>query len=146
MRVHSKLVFELDIAKNLDAAAVAADKTVSAEQIGRDGFAGGKRIELFDVDDGVFDGERVVKAALGHAAMQRHLAAFKAATTRIAAARLLSLVAGSGRFAELRAHAAADAHLAMARAARGPQIREADAGLAFSRFFFRPGHISPPHQ
>src|SRR6266851_3409074 len=38
--------------------------------------------------------------------------------------RILSLVAGTGSFAQLGAHAAADAHLAMTRADRWMKIRE----------------------
>src|SRR5262249_15045627 len=74
------------------------------------------------------------KAALRNAAMQRHLAAFKPATTRIATTRLLALVAGAGGFAEFRADTATDAHFAEARASGRLQIREADARL-FLLFF-----------
>src|SRR5260370_6046660 len=50
--------------------------------------------------------------------------AFKAAAARIAAARLLPLVAGTSGFSELRAHAAANANFALARARRRLQIRQ----------------------
>ena len=62
--------------------------------------------------------------------MQRHLAALKTGTPRIALARFLALVSRARSLAELRADAAADAHLAVARAARRPQIRQVTDMLA----------------
>ncbi len=62
--------------------------------------------------------KRVVKAALGNAPVQRHLAALKTGAARKSLARFLTLVAGSGGLAQLRADAPANAHLAVARAAR----------------------------
>src|SRR5260370_16047142 len=56
--------------------------------------------------------------------MQRHLAAFKSTAARIAAPRFLPFIAGAGGFAELRAHAAAHAHLAVTRAGGRTKIRE----------------------
>src|SRR6266851_5317644 len=125
VRVNGDLGGQLAIAENFYAIAAAANEPVRAQQLRRYRFAGRKNVQFFQVQDRVFDAERVVKAALGHAAMQRHLAAFESAAARIAAAGFLSLVAGTGSLAELGAHAAADAHLAMTRADRRTQIREA---------------------
>src|SRR6266851_5671498 len=124
MRVNGDLGGQLAIAENFYAIAAAANESVRAQQFRRNGFAGRKNVQFFQVQDRIFDAERVVKAALGHAAMQRHLAAFKSAAARIAAAGFLSLIAGTGSLAELGAHAAADAHLAMTRADGRTQIRE----------------------
>src|ERR1700733_12341629 len=57
-------------------------------------------------DDVEFLAEDVGKAALGHAAVQWHLAAFKAADQAHAGARTLALVSAGGRLAHAGAHAA----------------------------------------
>src|SRR6266436_1333625 len=124
MRVNGPLGRELAIAENLYAIVAATNEPVCPQQLRRNRFAGRKDVQFRKVQNRILDAERVVKAALGHAAMQRHLAAFKSAAARIAAAGFLSLVAGTGSFAQLGAHAAADAHLAMARADRWTKIRE----------------------
>src|SRR5260370_30260995 len=116
MRVNGKLCREFAIAKKLDGIGAAANEPVRAQQLWRYRFAGRKDVQFRKVQNRILDAERVVKAALRHAAMQRHLAAFKSAPARIAAAGFLSLVAGTGSFAQLGAHAAADAPLAMTRA------------------------------
>src|SRR5260370_1652790 len=125
VRVNGNLSCEFALAKNLYALALAANESVRAQQLRRHCFAGGKDVQLFQVQDPIFDSERVMKRAPGHAAMQRHLAAFKSTAARITAAGLLSLVAGAGSLAELRAHAAANTHLAVTRADRRTQIRQA---------------------
>src|SRR6266481_4227288 len=94
------------------------------QQLRRYRFARRKNVQFFQVQNRILDAERVVEAALRHAAMQRHLAAFKSAAARIAAAGFLSLVAGTGSFAQLGAHAAADTHFAVAGADRWTKIRE----------------------
>ena len=50
-----------------------------------------------------------LEAALGQAALQRHLAAFEADLVEAAGTRLLTLVAAAGRLAQAAADAAADA-------------------------------------
>src|SRR5215831_263061 len=105
------------------------------EQVRRNGFACWKRVELFHVDHRKGRSKRIVESALRNAAMQRHLAAFKTAAARIAAARLLPLVTGAGSFAELRTHAAANAYLSPAGAARGSKIRKADSRFLFAGLF-----------
>src|SRR5258707_12880335 len=119
MRVNGKLCREFAIAKNLYAIAAAANEPVRAQQLWRYRFAGRKDVQFRKVQNRILDAERVVKAALGHAAMQRHLAAFKSAAARIAAAGFFSLVAGTGSIAPLGAHAPAVAHLAVTPAAGG---------------------------
>src|ERR1700730_1580112 len=116
MGVDGELGFQLAIAQNLDGIRCAADEAVRAQQIRRHRFARGEHVKFLEVDDGVGDAKRIVKAALRNAAMQRHLPAFKTPAARIAAARLLSLVAGASGPAQFRTHAAADAHLFLARA------------------------------
>ena len=61
---------------------------------------------------------RIVEAALGHAHVQRHLAAFEAVDGD-AGAGLLALHAATGGLALARARAAADAHALLGRPRRG---------------------------
>src|SRR5689334_24458766 len=92
-----------------------------AKQIRRHRFTSRKNVEFFQIDDRETRSKRIVESALGNAAMQRHLAAFKTAAARIAATRLLPLVAGAGRLAKLGADTTADAHFTVARATRRAQ-------------------------
>src|SRR5713226_5257769 len=124
LRVYRQLGRQLAIAENLDRVRGAAHKTVRAEQLGSNRLAGRKNVQFRKVHDRVRHAEWVVKTALRHAPVQRHLSAFKAAAARIAAARLLSLVAGARGFAKFGTHAAAHAHFALARAGGRLQIRE----------------------
>src|SRR5262249_46341344 len=133
MRVNGKLVREFAITKNLDARQLVADETVSAQQIRGDRFSRWEDVKFFQIQHGVFGAERIVKSTLRHAAMKGHLTALKTATTRIAATRLLALVAGAGGLAELRAHTAADANFLDARTARRPKSREAERRRAGCR-------------
>src|SRR5260370_718722 len=133
LRVNRQLGGQLAIAENLDGVRGAAHKTVRAKQIGSNGLAGRKNIQFRQVHDRVGHAERIVKAALRHAPVQRHLSAFKAAAARITAARLLSLVAGPRGLAELGAHAAADPHFAVPRARGRLQIRERKRAAGLSR-------------
>jgi hypothetical protein len=71
--------------------------------------------ELVEVHHGVLDAERVVEPALGHAPVQRHLAALEPALELEARARLRALVAAPGRLAVARPLAAADALAAASR-------------------------------
>src|SRR5947207_15406083 len=79
----------------------------------------------------------MVKTTLRHTPVQRHLPAFKTAPPRIAAARLLTFVAGACGLAKLRTHAAANAHFALARACRRLQIRERKRPPSLRRRFRR---------
>ena len=82
-----------------------------AQQFRRNrGFA--QRRQLFQIHDAIFLAENVGEAAFRHAAVQRHLAAFKTAHHARTAARTLAFVAAGGSLAHARAHAAAHALLA----------------------------------
>src|SRR6266478_6433867 len=134
LRVNGQLGRQLAIAEDFDRIPGAAHKTVRAEQIRRDRLAGRKNVQFRQVHDRIRHAERVVKAALRHAPVQRHLSAFKPAAARIAAARLLSLVAGARGFAKLGTHAASDANFALTRARRRLQIRERKRAAGLPRW------------
>src|SRR5258708_25660340 len=123
LRMNRQLGRQLAIAENLDGVRDAAHKTVRAEQLGSNRLAGRKNVQFRQVHDRVGYAKGIVKAALRHAPVQRHLSAFKAAAARIAAARLLSLVAGACGLAELRTHPAANANFLLPRPPRRLQIR-----------------------
>ena len=73
-----------------------------------------EELELLEVHLGVLLAEAGVgEAALGHAAMQRHLAAFEARALAEAAAALLALLAAARGLAEAAARAAAHALLGL---------------------------------
>ena len=71
--------------------------------------------QLLQIHDVEFLAEDVGEAALGHAAMQWHLAAFKAAHHARTAARTLAFVSAGRGLAHARTHAAADALLVFRR-------------------------------
>src|SRR5690606_19046911 len=99
------------------------DQPRRAQGVGRDGRAGIEgRLDLVEVHHGVLRPEDVREAALGHAAMERHLAALEAALVRIARARLRALVAAARRLAVARPGAPADALLRELGPARGLEI------------------------
>ncbi len=77
-----------------------------------------------EAEDGVLHAEDVGEAALGQAAVQRHLAALKAAHQAGARTRSLALVAAGGRLAHARAHTAANALLVFIRLLGRLQIAE----------------------
>src|SRR5256885_16678679 len=109
MGVDGEFIGELTIAENFHALELAANEAVGAEEVGGHRFSSRENVERFQIEHGVFLAERIVETALGHAAVQRHLAAFKSATARIAAAGLLAFVAGASGFAALGSHAPANA-------------------------------------
>src|ERR1700722_4765037 len=80
MRVNGNFRGQLTIAQNLDAVLGAANKSVRAKQVRRHRLAGRKNVQLIQVDHRVRNRERIMKSALGHPAMQRHLPAFKSTT------------------------------------------------------------------
>src|SRR5208337_652715 len=122
--VNGELGLQLAIAQNLDGVRGAAHKTMRAQEFRRHRLARGKHVEFLEVDDGILHPERIVEPALRDAPVQRHLPAFKAAPPRIAAPRLLALIALSRSSPELRADAAAHTHLALARALGRPDGRQ----------------------
>src|SRR6267378_3633042 len=124
MRVNGQLAGQLAIAQHLDGIRGAPDKTVRAKQFRSDCLARWKNVQLLQIHDRVRHAKRIVKAALGHAPVQRHLPAFKSTAARVTAPGFLPLVAGAGSFAELGADAAAHTHLFLARARRRLQIRQ----------------------
>ena len=75
-------------------------------------------VEVGEVHDVVLDAEDVREAALGHPAVERHLAALEAPLVAVAGARLLALVAAAGGLAVAAAGAAADALAVVRRAGR----------------------------
>src|SRR6266550_2012675 len=92
LRVNRQLGRQLAIAQNFDGVSGAAHKTVRPEQLRSYRFAGRKNIQFRQVYNFVRHAKGVVKTALRHAPVQRHLSAFKAAAARIAAPRLPPLV------------------------------------------------------
>src|SRR6266849_7476646 len=93
---------------------LALDHTRLAQHFRRDRSLAQRR-QLLQVHDVEFLAENVGKSALGPAAMQGHLAAFKAAHHARAAARTLAFVSAGGGLAHARAHAAADTLLVLRR-------------------------------
>src|SRR5262249_31108966 len=84
------------------------DHSLRQQVVGSEGIA----FQLLDpaqIEDGVLLLKDIRKTALGQAAMQRHLAAFKSALLAESSAGPLSLAAAGGGLAVARAHAAPDA-------------------------------------
>jgi hypothetical protein len=102
------------------------DDSSLAQHFGRDRLAvkfspsSGQPLQADDVE---FLAEDVGEAALGHAAVQRHLAAFKAADHARTGARTLAFVSAGGRLAHAGAHAAADALALFRRLLRCSNVR-----------------------
>src|SRR5579863_428791 len=86
MRVNRELHGQIAVAEDLDLVGLAANEAVGSEQVRRNRLTGREDVEVSEIKDGVGLTERIVEAALGHAAVQRHLAAFKTTPARIAAA------------------------------------------------------------
>src|SRR6266850_4385176 len=126
MRVNGQLAGQLAVAEDLNGIRRAAYKAVGAKQFWSDRLAGWKNVQFFQVHDRVRHAKRIVKTALGHAAVQWHLPAFKPTAARITAPGFLPLVAGAGGLAKFGADAAAHAHLFLARAHRRVQIRQGE--------------------
>src|SRR5580704_2569678 len=116
--------FQFTIAQDFHGVALGAQDADAKQQLRRNGGALFKAVQFFDVNDGVGRRTGRDESTLRKTAVQRHLAAFKSRAARIAAAGLLALVAGAGSLTQLRAHATADANLAVARAAGRLQIRK----------------------
>src|SRR4029453_330184 len=99
---HGERLGDVAARENLDALG-AGHEAMLLQQLGRHFSpsieALGNRVEI---DDGVFDAEWVVEAALRNATVQRHLAAFETALVFEAGTRLRALVAAPGRLAVAR--------------------------------------------
>src|ERR1700732_1971472 len=96
VRMNRQFRGQLAVAQNLDPVVAAANEPMRAQQFRRYRFSRRENIQILQVQNRVFDAERIVKAALGHTAMQWHLPAFKSAPPRIAEPRFLPFVAGAG--------------------------------------------------
>src|SRR3989442_2130405 len=73
LRMNRQLGRQLAIAENLDGVRGAAHKTVGPEQFGSNGFTRRKNVQFRQIHDRVGHAKGVVKAALRHAPVQRHL-------------------------------------------------------------------------
>src|SRR4029453_8193439 len=94
VRAHRELLTDVAARQHLDLLSLAADQPLLPEQFGRDHGAGIKTIrQRVKVHHRVLGAELVVEAALGGAAVQRHLAAFEPALELEARTRLRALVA-----------------------------------------------------
>src|SRR5256885_1991311 len=71
VRVNGDFGGQIAVTQNLDAVQLAANEAVRAEKLRRDRFSRGKHIQLFQVEDRVFDAKRVVKSALGRSEERR---------------------------------------------------------------------------
>src|SRR5579863_1124849 len=95
---------EFTVAQNLDRI-LGLDYPGLAQHVGSDrGLA--ELDQPLQADDVELLAENIGEAALRHAAVQRHLAAFKPADHARSGARTLSLVPAGGRLAHPRTHAA----------------------------------------
>src|SRR5690242_2009105 len=83
-----------------------------------------ERNQPFQADDVVFLAENIGEPPLGHAAMKRHLAAFKSAQHARSAARALAFVSASGRLAHPGTHAAPHALLVFRCLLRCSNVRK----------------------
>src|SRR5882762_6061279 len=122
MRPHGDRGSQFAIAQNLDGGAYLANQAAGNQKFRCYRLSRRESIQHFDIYYRILDAGRIVKAALGNPAAQRHLAALKTRAPRITFARFLSLVAFAGRSAKLRANSAAHAHLTMPRSACRLQV------------------------
>src|ERR1035437_1411091 len=114
VRPNRQRLADLAAGEHLERAHGPLHEAALAQELRRHDRAGLEpRAERVEVHDVVLDAERVVEAALGHAPVQRHLAAFEPALVVKARARFRALVAAPGRLAVARALAAPDALLRM---------------------------------
>src|SRR5262245_50612189 len=118
MRLHRQRFGQLALAENLDRPAAAHQALL--EQRGRvDHGAGGEgRLEPAQVHDAELPPERVVEAALGQAALQRHLPTLEPRVRIAAGARAATLVPAARGLAETGAWPAAEPLALLARAGR----------------------------
>src|SRR5699024_1823362 len=93
--LHSDLLGHLTVAKNLVAILALAEDALVQQRLGGNGIAVLESVQSAEVDDLQRLSKDVVEAALGDAAGQRHLAAFKTGADAAAAAGLLALVAAA---------------------------------------------------
>src|SRR5438105_3526460 len=126
MSAHGKRLFQVAIAENLDAS-TGRNHTGLGQRFRRKGAFTEFR-QALEIHDGVLLAEDIGEAALGDAAMQRHLPAFKAAHHARAGARTLAFVAAGGSLAHAAAHAASYA-LGLFRGAVAQLAQRVESGL-----------------
>src|SRR3989338_6595895 len=98
VRANGQRFADLAAREDLHPGVGARHQPALAQQVRRHHHAGAKeRAERIEVDDLVLHAKRVVEAALGHAPVQRHLAALETALALEARARLRALVSAPGR-------------------------------------------------
>src|ERR1039458_111397 len=105
VRVNGNRSSQLAVVEHLDQAALLAQQAKRDDRVEGELGLRSSRQNLSDAiksEHRVLDAEDVVEAALGQAAVQRHLAALEAAHQRRAGARALPLVAAGGCLAHGR--------------------------------------------
>src|SRR5258708_646503 len=122
VRPHGDRGSQFAIAQNLDGGAYLPNQAAGNQKFWCYRLSRRESVQHFDIYYRILDAGRIVKASLGNPAAQRHLAALKTGTPRIALARFLSLIAFAGGPAKFRADSAAHAHFAMPRSACRLQI------------------------
>src|SRR5262245_60289604 len=100
---------ELAVAEHLDRRRPLGEEPRRAERLGGDLGSGLQAVQTVDVDRPVLDPEDVRESALGHTAVERHLAALETALGGVAAPRLLALLTAPRGLPRAGARAAADA-------------------------------------
>src|SRR5512139_47347 len=99
-------------------AVLTADQTMLSHGF-RKNFSGtGKRAQLSQIDHGHFIAKDVMKATLGQAPLQRHLAAFKARLGITTGARALPFVSAARSLTMTRAIASTDSFAFLVRTSR----------------------------
>src|SRR5436305_1892120 len=119
VRAHGQRLADLAARQHLDRPIRAVNEPVLAQELRRHERAGVElRRERVEVHHLVLNAEGIVKAALRHAPMERHLAALEAALELEPRSRFRALVAAARRLALSRPLTAADSLLRVGRAGR----------------------------
>src|SRR5262249_21135888 len=123
VHLHDHRALHLAVGEELHGAAVLADQSLLHQHVARD-LGGVELGDLADVDNLVDDALQIVEPALGHAPLQRHLAAFEPRRRARPGPLALALVAASAGAADARAAALAAPLRLAYRARRVMQIPE----------------------
>src|SRR5207249_972876 len=146
VRADRQLLGDLAAAEHLDRFVRALHEPVFPQQLRRDhGASVEPRLDRVEVHDLVLDPERIVEAALGHAPVQRHLAALEPTLVMKARSRLRALVPAPGRLAVARALAAADAFLGMLHPTWWSEIIQRHIVPSFLTFIPSPRPSASPY-
>src|SRR5206468_7579696 len=125
VRVDGHRLADIAARQDLDLPIGTGDESALPQQVGRDDGAGVElRIKRVEIHNLVLDPEWIVEAALRHAAVQRHLAAFEPSLELEPGPRLRALVPAPRGLAVAGALAAADPLLGVLHPLRGTQIAE----------------------